>query len=337
MNSKKLRIGIIGCGKIAQIRHIPEYLLNEGVEVVAVSDVNYKRAKEVATNNDIPFYFQNYRELLNMPDIDAVSVCTPNATHAEVTIQALYNQKHVLVEKPIAINIEDAEKMVNLAQTKNKILMVGYNQRLNPIHNWVKSYIKHEGIGKVYQFQSNFQHGGPGNWSIDGKNSWFFDRKEAGFGVTVDLGVHKLDLLQWLINDEIYQAQSFLSFNDKASVEDNAVFIIKTKSGILGTFSFSWNNPQQDHRTVIYGEKGRIILGESYHGAIVELNSGEVIEKELNPQLRPDGFLNSGVVDDFVQCVRTGRRATASGLEALKTMKILLDQVNGHWIKELGE
>ena len=128
-----VRVGIIGCGKIAQVRHIPEYEANPNAQVVALYDVDHDRACELAEQHGATAY-SSLDDLLDDPDIDAVSVCTSNATHAEATIKALRAGKHVLCEKPMAVTLEECEQMVTAAEVAAKVsgakLMIDASPRL---------------------------------------------------------------------------------------------------------------------------------------------------------------------------------------------------------------
>ena len=124
-----VKAAIIGCGKIAQVRHIPEYLEHQAVNLVGFYDLNEKRAEELAEKYGGKAY-GSVEELLADPQIDAVSICTANHTHAELTIKALKAGKHVLCEKPMAITLEECQRMVECAEENHRKLLIGQNQRL---------------------------------------------------------------------------------------------------------------------------------------------------------------------------------------------------------------
>lgn len=182
---EKLRVGVIGCGSIAQHRHIPEYKANKNVELVAVCDINEDRVNEVAAKYQIAAY-TNYEELLSSGVVDAVSVCTPNYLHAPISIAALNSGLHVLCEKPMATSKQEAEEMIAAAKDSGKKLMIGHNQRFVPSHQRARQLIASGEIGKIYSFRTAFGHGGPEGWSVEGKESWFLKKK-------------KHSLVQWAI------------------------------------------------------------------------------------------------------------------------------------------
>lgn len=198
----KLKIGVIGCGTIAKQRHLLEYASNKEVEIVAVCDIVEKRVEEFATKYAAKAY-TSYEELLANPEIDAVSVCTPNYLHAPISITALNAGKHVLCEKPMATSKHDAEKMIEAAEAAGKKLMIAHNQRFVPAHQKARQMIEKGELGKIYSFRTAFGHGGPEGWSADGADSWFFKKEEAFIGAMGDLGVHKTDLLRFLLGKNL--------------------------------------------------------------------------------------------------------------------------------------
>ena len=186
-------IGIIGCGKIAQVRHIPEYADNRDVRLAGFYDMNGERAGELARTYGGQAY-ETYEALLQDKEIDAVSVCVPNELHAAISIAALKSGKDVLCEKPMAVTLEDCRLMAAAAEESGKCLMIGQNQRLARGHVIAKQLIERGEIGRVITFKTTFGHGGPESWSIDpGSNTWFFDKKKAAMGSMADLGIHKTD------------------------------------------------------------------------------------------------------------------------------------------------
>src|SRR5690606_28473443 len=165
-----INIGIIGCGKIAQKRHIPEYLENVDANLVGFYDLNQARAKEISETFG-GTAFDSIEDLLADPSIDAVSVCTANHTHAAITIQALHAGKHALCEKPMATTLEDCLAMVHAAHNAGKVLVLGQNQRVAKTHIRARDIIRNGEIGDIIGFRTTFGHGGPDTWSIDpGKN-----------------------------------------------------------------------------------------------------------------------------------------------------------------------
>ena len=190
-----IKIGILGCGKIAQVRHIPEYAANPDCELAAFYNPTRKRAEDMAAKYGGKVY-DTPEALLADPEIDAVSVCAANYAHAELAIKAMRAGKDVLCEKPMAVTLEDCEAMVKVAKETGRTLMIAHNQRFAKAHVKAKALIDAGTIGRIVTFRTTFGHGGPETWSINpGKNTWFFDKSKAAMGAMADLGVHKTDLI----------------------------------------------------------------------------------------------------------------------------------------------
>ncbi|KML05993.1 Gfo/Idh/MocA family protein [Rossellomorea marisflavi] len=336
---KPLKIGVIGCGSIAKHRHIPEYMANEHAEIVAVCDIVKDRAEEMADQIGAKAY-TDYKELLKDESIKAVSVCTPNALHAPISIDALKAGKHVLCEKPMATSTEEAQAMIDAANQAGRKLMIGHNQRFVPSHQKAKELISKGEAGKIYSFRTAFGHGGPEGWSVDGKDSWFFRKEEAFIGAMGDLGVHKTDLMRYILGEEFVEVGAFVETSSKenADVDDTAVCVLKTESGTIGTLAASWSYQKEDNSTVIYGEKAVLRLEEDpVNSLVVQYSTGEVVKYELGGiQTNDDGGQSaSGVIDRFVTSVVEDVPAAVPGEEAMKSLQVVLGALESSKTKQI--
>lgn len=324
-----LKVGVIGCGAIAQRRHLPEYSKRSDVEIVAVCDFNLERAKEVAQTFGAKFAFQTHQELLACEEIEAVSVCAPNFLHASITLDAIHAGKHVLCEKPMATSLEEAKSMVDAASEKGVKLMIGHSQRFMPVHLKAKEILDEGKLGKVLSFQTTFGHSGPENWSVDGSKSWFFNQDEAFAGVLGDLGVHKADLIRWLLNDEVSEVSAMYgTLHKNTNVDDHAVITIKTHKGTIGTLTASWTYyPNENNSTIIYCEKGTLKIGtDDKFGLIVEhLNKHrELYEMDKMQTNEAGGQTDSGIIDHFVEGILSGQGHSITGIDGYKALEIVL-------------
>lgn len=331
-----IKIGIIGCGKIAQVRHIPEYLENPDAKLVGFFDMDQERTKELAEKYDGKAY-ESAEALLADPEIEAVSVCAANYAHAELTIKALKAGKHVLCEKPMATNLEDCEAMVKAAKESGKYLMIGHNQRLAKAHVKAKELIDEGLIGRIISFRTTFGHGGPETWSITpGKNVWFFDKKRAAMGAMADLGVHKTDLIQFLTGERVIRTTARLTTLDKRdgsgeliSVDDNAVCIYELSGGILGTMTASWTYyGAEDNSTILYGSKGIMrIYDDPQHSIVVRLADGEEKVYDVEQIQTNDNQTKSGVIDLWMDCLVKNKEPEISGESALAAMRAVFASI----------
>ncbi len=325
-----IKIGVIGCGRIAQTRHLPEYAANPDVKILAVYDRTWERAEKIAEDFHCRA-FQTAEELIADDEIDAVSICVANVLHAKLTIEALEAGKHVLCEKPMASTIEECEAMVHSAEKSGKILMIAQNQRFDPVHRKAKSLLAEGAIGKPLSFRTTFGHSGPENWSIhQGPETWFFDKKQAAMGVMADLGIHKTDLIQYLLDDTVVETSAQLATLDKRdadgnpiTVDDNVICMYKMKSGVIGTMTASWSYyGEQDDSTVLYGTGGTMkIYDEPGHPLVVLRRDGSRDEYDID---RPD---NSGVIDAFIKAVDTGSVSPVSPESALSAMRAVFGSI----------
>src|SRR6185295_9431447 len=209
-----VKYGVIGCGAIGQRRHIPECVANPDSKLVALADPVADRVAELGKKYGAK-HFTDYKEMLKDKDVEAVVIAGPNSLHAAQSIDALNAGKHVLCEKPMATSREDAKAMMKAAEKNGKYLMIGLNQRLMPPHVKAKEILDSGKLGRPLTFQTTFKHPGPEFWSIDGVKSWFFKRAEAVMGVTGDLGVHKADLMRFLLGQEFSHVGGFIGTLDK--------------------------------------------------------------------------------------------------------------------------
>ena len=337
-----VKVGIIGCGKIAQVRHIPEYLDNPNAKLTGLYDLNLQRAKELAEKYDGKSY-ESVEEMLADPEIDAVSVCVANHVHAEITIAALKAGKHVLCEKPMATKLKDCQMMVDTAEQMSKKLMIGQNQRFAKAHAEAKKLIERGDIGSVLTFKTTFGHGGPETWSVDaGPQNWFFDKKRAVMGAMADLGVHKTDLIQYLLNDTVEETTAKVTTLDKKDsngnligVDDNAICIYKMKSGIIGTMTASWTYyGEEDNSTIIYGTEGmlKIYHDPKYCIELIRKDGGKVFY-DIDQIQTNDNQTKSGIIDAFVESVENDTEPAVPGKSVLSAMKAIFGSLKS---SELG-
>ncbi|GIO26984.1 Gfo/Idh/MocA family protein [Ornithinibacillus bavariensis] len=327
-----IHVGIIGCGSITKYRHAPEYKANPHVDEIVFFDRNKGRAKQLAEEFG-GSVANTLEDLLNDPSIVAVSDCSSNEMHHFYTPKALLNGKHVLCEKPLAISVEHAMKIVEAERQSGKILMVDHNQRFTKAHQKAREMIKNKELGEVLTFRTTFGHKGPESWSVSKSNStWFFKKERSYSGVIGDLGIHKIDLIHWLLEDEIEDVHAFHGALDKVNehgnpieVPDNAVAILRTKKGYLGTASFSWTYyGAEDNSTTIYCQKGIIKLYHRHDAQlIIEMKDGTKINYELEHMQTNDNQMKTGVIDAFIDCIIHGKTAPVTSKEAITSLQVV--------------
>jgi predicted dehydrogenase len=327
-----VKYGVIGCGAIAQRRHIPECIANPDSVLIGIAEFNQARCSELGEKYGVKS-FCDHKDLLKMGEIDAVVVSGPNALHAAQTIDALNAGKHVLCEKPMAVSRDEAKAMIEAAKKNNKYLMIGLNQRLMPPHVRAKEILKTGRLGKVLSFRTAFKHPGPEGWSVDAAKSWFFRKDQAFMGVTGDLGIHKADLMRWLLDQEFTEVGGMITTLDKRdpegnliALDDNAMLTLKTDGGVIGSMILSWTNyGMEENYTVLYCQKGVMSLGtDPIYGVIVDYRNGERELHKVGEMSTNAKQVASGVIDLFTKSILAGKPPEIDGIEGYKSLDVIL-------------
>ncbi|TCP30826.1 putative dehydrogenase [Scopulibacillus darangshiensis] len=334
-----LKVGIIGAGSISDM-HLQSYQKNERVTIEAICDYNEARAKEQAVKYGAAKVYNSYQRLLEDKEIDAVSICTWNNTHAEIAIAALNSGKHVLVEKPLTTSVEKAQKIKEAVNASGKQLQVGFVRRYDANVQMLKRFIDSGELGGIYYAKASYlrRFGNPGGW--------FADKERSGGGPLIDIGVHVIDVCWYLMGcpkvasvsgntyhklgnrSNVKNLSSYKSADydpDKNNVEDMANALIRFENGasLVVDVSFTLHAKNDETSVKIYGDKG---------GAEVEPELAIITEKHdtiLNATPQIDhhsfdfvkGFQNE--IDHFVACC-FGEKATLSPVEdGVEMMKML--------------
>ncbi|SMC07888.1 Predicted dehydrogenase [Sulfobacillus thermosulfidooxidans DSM 9293] len=309
-----LRIGVVGTGNVGANHHIPAYKsMGHKVTVVAVADVVEEQARRCAERFSIPHYFTDYDEMLRTIDLDAVSVCVPNALHSEIVIAAIEKGCHVLCEKPPAVTSQQAEAMRNVSQTNSKILTYGFHYRFKPEVRLVTHFA--ERLGEIYAINVNAtrRRGIPG-WGQYG------NRDLQGGGALMDFGVHSLDSALFIMGypqPDVVFACSYRKFGNKPgwgfmgswdwgnfNVEDMLRGIVRFKNGASLLFQTAFSANVGENQTVkisLMGTEGGAevfpptIFGEEY-GALT--NMAVITPPTDNPRRELiDAFVDSCITE----------------------------------------
>jgi predicted dehydrogenase len=245
--AKTIRLGIVGCGGIAQLRHLPALSHAQGIEVIALSDLDEARLESIAAQFGVARRFKNYRELIESNEVDAVAVCVPTQFHAEVAMAALAAGKHVLVEKPLALTLDECDLLIERA-TRNESLkvLIGFNLRWHRLVLEARERIHSGELGKIKLVRTVFTNGARhGEDFADWRR-----RRESGGGAIFELGVHHFDLLRFLLGSEAAEV-----YASSAPADETAVVSARMESGALVAAAFS-ESACENHEIEVYGDKG---------------------------------------------------------------------------------
>ncbi len=274
----KIRVGIIGCGGIANGAHMPAYAkLPDIVEMVAFCDIIPEKAKKGAEQFGVSGakVFTDYQEMLEMKDLDAVSVCTPNKFHAPIAIAALKAGKHVFCEKPMTITAKEADQMVKAVKDTGLKLSVGYQSRFSDDAQLLKEMITSGELGEIYYAEASaIRRRGVPTWGV------FLSKELQGGGPLIDIGTHALDLTLWLMGDyskivsvlgvTYKELAQFGGYNiwgpwdpENFEVEDSAFGLVKLESGATVLVKTSWAlNLEEPQPIILCGTKGGASISE---------------------------------------------------------------------------
>ena len=195
MNNDKIGAGVIGCG-IAKW-HLEGFAADPRVEIVALSGLETDRCSDLAKQFDVPNVYADYRQLLERPDISVVSIAVPNILHHQIGLDAIAAGKHVLMEKPLARNTQEGQDLVKAAKEAGVELGIIFNRRTRADMAVLRKHIQAGGLGDVYFAKAWWER----RSGIPGLGSWFTSKNAAGGGPLIDLGVHVLDMVLWLMDD----------------------------------------------------------------------------------------------------------------------------------------
>ncbi len=328
--ARKVRAAVIGTGAIAPV-HMNGYVQSPGAELVAVCDVDRGRAKAAAEKYGVPHVFTDYRKLLAADLVDAVSVCTPNNTHMPITIAALKAGKHVLCEKPIAFDGNQARKMVAAARKARRVLMTAQSMRFGAGAQLVKKLADQGRFGELYFGKGMMlrRNGIP--------RGWFQDVKQSGGGPLIDIGVHVLDFLWWVMGMPKPVSAFGVTFDyvgkkgqgrgdwgvnyapGKFSVEDFGAGMIRFADGKAISIEVSWAAHTGDNYFArVLGTKGGAQLNPEL--VLYETAGGTPLEVRPQPA-RVDGYVEE--VRHFVQCIQRGEKPLVDASQSVVVMDML--------------
>lgn len=337
----KIKVAIIGTGGIAN-EHINAYLKNPNVELYAFCDINEKQLRKMADQYGITRTYTDKDVMLReLPEIDAVSVCTWNSQHAPCTIAALNAGCHVICEKPMATNAQEAREMKAAAEKNAKLLMVGFVRRFGNDCTILKDFIDNGYFGDIYYGKATYlrRDGSPGGW--------FGDKSRSAGGPLIDLGVHVIDLTRYLIGNpkpvSVYGATFYklanrpdlkgknlgyvstgASDHDIFDVEDLATAMIRYDNGAVISVeaSFSLNLKNDKGQIQLFGTKAGANLDPNLE--IYTEQNGYMADVQLKTitALNFDGLF-SNEINHFVDCIQTGTECKAPAEDGITLMEIL--------------
>ena len=328
---EKVKIGVIGVKGIGKT-HINAIVSSENAELFAVADINREAGKTAASNYGVEWY-RNYEEMLEQKDLDAVTICTPHFLHSPMALKAFAYNKHVLVEKPMAISVSEADEMIRESRKKGLKLGVVFQERTKPLNQEVKKLIDSGEIGRIYRacmeacyFRTQAYYN---------RDSWRGKWATEGGGVLINQAIHDLDLFQWLLGKPVKIQGRIGTMYHQIEVEDLASATVLFENGAQGVFQASVIDPIRTRRLEVCGDKGKIELNGEPRRAVLKKNlreyiaSGKIWDSSQEFEwfeIKPKIEMISGhraVIEDFAQAILFDREPLVNGEEGRRALEMV--------------
>lgn len=346
----KMKVAVIGCGTIANASHIPSYMANEDVEIKYFCDIIPERAEKAVEKYGCGTAVVDYHDILNDPELEAVSVCTHNDFHSVISIDFLKAGKNVLCEKPAARILSEALEMQKVAKETRKVLNIGVCNRFNTYVMKVKELIDQGELGNVHHVYASFRK----HRSIPGIGGDFTTKAKSGGGVLIDWGVHFLDLIMYCCGDpkpltasgEAFcklgkdisnytytgmWAEETAEMNGTYDVDDSVTGLVRTTGPVI-TFNGAWaqNIGEPEMFIDFMGDKAGIRLSYCSDFRIWSVKNGMLTETKVSAK-ETDMYRNE--INDFIRCIKTGDKNQQNidfAVETSKIMQAIYDSSENH-------
>jgi predicted dehydrogenase len=340
---KKIKIGVIGAGAIAQEGHLKSFSKLDGVSIEAIADPNEMKLRAVAERFQIPRVFPRWEDLVNCDDIDGVVVCSPNAFHALHSKSAMKAGKDVLYEKPVAITSSEIKEVLQIATETGKIFMGAFCQRFRPHAVLLKKMISSGDLGEIYYAKVSYLR----RRGIPGLGSWFTSKKLAGGGALLDVGVHMLDLVIYLMGcpkPMNVLGTTYSKFQDQAvdggwppmdtriGDKNDGLFDVEELASALVTFQdnrslfveASWaGNSETGLRLSLFGTKAGALYSSTDTPSLKIFGEVGGVLSDTVPLLPEGKDVFLAEAEHFVECIRSRTLPITTPDEILTDVKIL--------------
>jgi len=328
----KTKVALLGAGFIADI-HIESYhRFVPDAEVVALFTRKADRAEAFAKKHHIARSFSDLDRAIAESGCDVVDVCLPNFLHHRAVLAAARAGKHVIIEKPLALNLEEADEMIAACRGANRQLMYAEELCFAPKYERVRKLVNEGAVGKIFQMRQCEKHSGP-------HSDWFYDVNQSGGGVLMDMGCHGLAWFRWMLGGNpkvvsVYATMNTFLHKGRTRGEDNSVTIVEFEGGVLGVCENSWaRHGGMDDRVEVYGTGGSIYADLFQGNAALtysEKGYGYAMEKAGTTQgwtftIFEEAF-NQGYPQElkhFIECVRENKKPLVTGEDGRAVLEMM--------------
>jgi myo-inositol 2-dehydrogenase / D-chiro-inositol 1-dehydrogenase len=327
----RIKVAILGAGFIADI-HVESYQrFVANAEVVAVYTRDETKSKAFAEKHAIPQWFSDIDALIEKCGCDVVDICLPNFLHATATLKAAAAGKHIIIEKPLAVTLEEGRQMVAACQQAGVKLMYAEELCFAPKYERVRHLVKEGAVGDIYMLKQSEKHSGP-------HSDWFYDINLSGGGVIMDMGCHAIAWFRWMLNNakatSVYATMSTVYHKARTKGEDNSVIIIEFENGVTAVAENSWaKHGGMDDKSEVYGTGG-VMYADLFMGnaAITYSKNGYGYAMEKADTTVGWSFtvfeevFNQGYpheLQHFIDCIQHNKQPLVTGDDGLAVLEII--------------
>lgn len=317
----KLNVGVIGIGGMGS-KHARIYSEMPDVSLYAVADIDEKKLKEMNEKLGVSRLFKDYQKLLELKEIDAVDICTPDELHLNPVIDTLKANKHIFLEKPIATDMEEAKRIVDESKKHNLKFMIGYLLRFDPRYIQVKKAISSGELGDIINIVCH-------------RNSPYIEgpsRYKPGTSLTMHVAVHDLDLIHWYLNSSPVNICAQFSSKKLTSKKmyDAASALIKFENGSFASVNYSWVLPKNsptllDARMEVVGTEGAAYIGVYHQQGVVLVKDRGIQTPDLLLSPEVNGKIKGALYEElrsFIDCIKEDKQVSVSPEDAFASIKL---------------
>jgi predicted dehydrogenase len=315
--SRQIGVGIIGT-RFGNLHAEAIAERPDRARVVAVCSRTEEHARQSAERWGAELGATSFEEVLKRPDVDVVHLCTPHHLHAPMAIAAARAGKHILTEKPMATSLEDADRMIEAARKADVLLMVSFNQRFLGHHQCARTLIHSGVIGDVFLCRGAFL-------GFSAIKDWRFDLEQTGGGALIDSGMHRIDLLRWIVGEvESVQAASGRYVHTAMGGEDTALVTLRFVSGALGHIVCSWgiSTPSREESLFLAGTHGSIWTENADMSVRYTVEKNPALVETFPEVSYPDSVKR--LIDHFYDCLLTDAEPVVRPEDGREALRIAL-------------
>jgi myo-inositol 2-dehydrogenase / D-chiro-inositol 1-dehydrogenase len=328
---QRTKVAILGAGFITDIHMESYHRFVPEADVVAVYARKIEKAKAFAEKHGIPKWYDDLDKAINDSGCEVVDICLPNYLHAEATLKAAAASKHIIIEKPLAVTLEEADAMIAACKKAGVKLMYAEELCFAPKYERVRQMVNEGAIGKIYMLKQSEKHSGP-------HTDWFYDIKFAGGGVMMDMGCHAIGWFRWMLNNaktkSVYASMSTVLHNERTKGEDNTIVIVEFENGVTAVAEDSWaKHGGMDDRCEVHGTGG-VMYADLFMGnsAITYSKNGYGYAMEKADTTTGWSFtvfeeaFNQGYPHElkhFIECVQQNKQPLVTGEDGRAVLEII--------------